>query len=367
MIGEGLSRTDGPLKVTGRALYSAERREMGEPLHGFILGAAIGQGRVASIDTSRAEAMAGVRLVWTHRNAPPQAAIIPKSDILDVQPQLTTDTIAHYGAPVAFVVADTFEQARAAAAAIDVLYDAAPGAFVLDEASAAPEWHDESRVGDLDAAMASSDATVDAVYATPYHFSQPMELHACIADWRNGHLTLHIASQMVAQLADAVADTILIGRDCVTVDSRFVGGGFGAKIALHAEAILSALATRQLNRPVQLVLTRRQGFTVVGHRPASISRVRLAASRDGRLTGIGHDANIQVSPEGNWKEGVATVARALYAAPHRLTRTRHSTLDTGVCEPVRGPGEVPGLMVFESAMDELAEKLGIDPLELRIR
>jgi len=367
MIGEGLSRTDGPLKVTGRALYSAERREMGEPLHGFILGAAIGQGRVASIDTSRAEAMAGVRLVWTHRNAPPQAAIIPKSDILDVQPQLTTDRIAHYGAPVAFVVADTFEQARAAAAAIDVRYDAAPGAFVLDEASAAPEWHDESRVGDLDAAMASSDATVDAVYATPYHFSQPMELHACIADWRNGHLTLHIASQMVAQLADAVADTILIGRDCVTVDSRFVGGGFGAKIALHAEAILSALATRQLNRPVQLVLTRRQGFTVVGHRPASISRVRLAASRDGRLTGIGHDANIQVSPEGNWKEGVATVARALYAAPHRLTRTRHSTLDTGVCEPVRGPGEVPGLMVFESAMDELAEKLGIDPVELRIR
>lgn len=367
MIGEAVSRTDGPLKVSGRALYSAERREMGMPLHGFILGAGIGKGRVSAIDTTRAEAMAGVRLVWTHRNAPAQAAVLPKSDILDVQPQLTTDTIAHYGAPVAFVVADTFEQARAAAAAIDVRYDIVPGAFVLDDASAAAEWHDESRIGNLDAAMAGGETCIDAVYSTPYHFSQPMELHACIADWRDGHLTLHVAAQMVAQLADAVADTILIGRDCVTVDSRFVGGGFGAKIALHAEAILSALATRQLNRPVQLVVTRRQGFTIAGHRPASISRVRLAATRDGKLTGLGHDANIQVSPEGNWKEGVATVARALYAAPNRLTRTRHSTLDTGVCEPVRGPGEVPGLMVFESAMDELAEKLGIDPLELRIR
>ncbi len=367
MIGEGLSRTDGPLKVSGRARYSAERREMGEPLHGFILGAAIGKSRVVSIDTSRAEAMPGVQLVLTHLNAPPQAEVIPKSDILDVQPQLTTDVIAHYGAPVAFVVADTFEQARAAAALIDIGYEVVAGEFVLDENSAAPEWHDESRLGDLDAAMAAGAATIDAVYATPYHFSQPMELHACIADWRNGHLTLHIAAQMVAQLADAVADTILIDRSCITVDSSFVGGGFGAKIALHAEAILSALATRQLNRPVQLVLTRRQGFTIAGHRPASISRVRLAATREGQLTGIGHDANIQVSPEGNWKEGVATVARALYAAPNRLTRTRHSELDTGVCEPVRGPGEVPGLMVFESALDELAEKLGIDPLELRIR
>jgi len=131
------------------------------------------------------------------------------------------------------------------------------------------------------------------------------------------------------------------------VDSSFVGGGFGAKIALHAEAIPSALATRRLNRPVQLVLTRRQGSTIAGHRPASISRVRLAATREGQLTGIGHDANIQVWPEGNWKEGVATVARALYAAPQPPdSAARHSELDTGVCEPVRGPGRSAGADVL---------------------
>ncbi len=233
--------------------------------------------------------------------------------------------------------------------------------------SDATEWSSETRIGDVDKAMRESPVTVDQTYTTPYHFSQPMEPNACLATWRDGHLTLYLAAQMLNQLIVGLAATLKLDRSRITIDSAFVGGGFGSKIVLHAEAVLASLATMALGRPVKLMLTRRQIFTLVGHRPASVSRVRLAATSDGRLTAVGHDATIQVAPTEIWDEAISTVGRALYATPNLLTRQAHQVLDVHAAEPVRGPGELAGLMVFESAVDELAEKLAIDPVELRIR
>jgi xanthine dehydrogenase YagR molybdenum-binding subunit len=376
MIGEGINRLDGPLKVTGRAVYSYERQDAGKPLYGYILGASIGKGRITSIDTQAAEAAPGVRLVWTHKNAPEQAPFKNKPDMFGrAHPELTTDIIDYYGKPVAFVVADSYEEARAAAGMIAVAYDVQPGAYDLAEHADKGEWQEaltigpkgETRFGDIDKAMAEGPVTVEADYTTPYHFSHPIELPACLADWKDGHLTVYVTAQMVAQFRGGLAATLKLDKSQITVDSAFVGGGFGSKLFLHAETVLACLATRAIGKPVKVLLTRRQIFTLVGHRPAIINRIRLAATPDGRLTAIGHDANMQSFGPEPWSEPVATVARSLYAAPNRLTRHAHTSLDIKTAEAVRAPGELPGLLVFESALDELGEKLGIDPVELRIR
>lgn len=365
MIGDGINRIEGPRKVAGQVPYSAERRDAGDALlHGFVLGSAIGYGRIAKIDTSAAEVASGVRLVLTHKDAPPQGPIAP--DITDGKPEMVDDRIGRYGQPVALVVADSFEQARAATALIEVSYEREPGDFDLF-AQDGGEALKVSEFGDLDAAFTEAPHSIDVTYSTPYHWGQPMEPNAAIADWRDGHLYIYLTSQMINQLIKGLAETLMIDQADITIDAAYIGGGFGSKIALHSEAVLASMATRILNRPVKLVMTRRQMFTLVGHRAASLSRIRLAATADGRLTAIGHDANVQTTKEGDWSEPVANVARPLYSAPNRLTRTFHVDLDVGQAEPVRGPGELPGLMVFESAIDELAEKAGIDPVEFRLR
>jgi xanthine dehydrogenase YagR molybdenum-binding subunit len=369
MIGEGISRTDGPIKVTGRARYSLEREEPGAALYGHILGAGIAKGRITRIDSAAAEAVPGVHIVWTHHNAPEQGlAEGLDGDMMDrARPELASDRIDYYGMPVAFVVADSFEIARHAAGLIEVDYESEPGRYALAAPGDGTDWHSETRVGDVDKAMGDGHDSLDHLYTTPYHFAQPMEPNACLADWRDGHLTIYLTAQMLNQLLVGLAATLRLDASQITIDSAYVGGGFGSKIVLHADAVLASLATIALGRPVKLMLTRRQIFTLVGHRPASISRVRLAATPDGRLTALGHDAAIQVAPTEAWDEAVSSVGRALYATPNLLTRQAHNVLDVHAAEPVRGPGELAGLMVLESAMDELAEKLGIDPVEMRIR
>ena len=367
MIGEPVIRTEGPLKVTGRARYSAERQLPERPLYAVIVGAGIGRGRIRRIDAQAAERAAGVRLVWTYHNAPAQGVRQPRTDMFWARPELVDDVVHYFGMPVALVVADSFEEARAGAGLVDIAYEAEPGSFDLADAAGDAVWDEGFSRGDLGASMAGAAATIDATYSTPYHFSQPIEPNACIADWRDGHLTVYVAAQQLQQLVDGLAATLQLDRARITVDSMYVGGGFGSKISLHAEAVLASLATRALGRPVKLVMTRRQIFGLVGHRPATISRIRLASTRDGRLTGIGHEAWAQTSDHDSWKESPSSVSRALYAAPSRLMRSAYAMLDLGPAEPVRGPSEVPGLIVFESAMDELAAELGIDPLELRLR
>ena len=375
-IGQPINRIDGPLKVTGEAIYAYEQREAGEPLYGYIVGATIGRGRIARIDASRAERSPGVRLVLTHENTPEQGTPDPSMPTVyrRAYPVLNTPEIHHYGEPVALVVAETFEQARAAAKLVDVDYTVQPGRFDFaqfqDEAYA-PEtvkgiFDTDTAVGDFESAFRSAEIRLDQRYTTPYYFSQPMEFHSCLAVWHGEDLSIYVSTQVVASAHMTVASTLRIDPRRIQVFAPYIGGGFGSKLGIHSETILAAIAARELKEPVKIALTRQQIFHLTGVRPTSSQRVRLGARRDGRLVAIAHEVNMSTDPIWKYGEQTATTTRSLYAAPNRLTHHRLTPLDVLRGEDVRAPGEAPGLLAVESAMDELSYELGIDPVELRI-
>lgn len=376
IVGKPISRVDGPLKVSGQATYAYEHWDVGQPLYGFIVGATIGKGRIAGIDASRAEQSPGVRLVLTHQNAPPQGTPDPSRSQYDrAVPTLATPDIRYYGEPVALVVATTFEQARAGANLVAVDYAAEPGHYdftAREDQAYAPEspeghWQPDSQVGDFDSAFRTAAVRVDRRYTTPHNSAQPMEPHACLAVWQGDDLTVYVCAQIVDCARTALASTLGLDPARIHVVSPYVGGGFGSKLGIHAETILAAIAARRLSHPVKVAMTRQQMFPLVGMRPQSSQRVRLGAGRDGRLVAIAHEANMSTSPHAEFIEQIATTTRSLYAAPNRLTRHRVTPVDLPPGEDVRAPGDVPGLLALESAMDELADALGMDPLELRIR
>lgn len=377
MIGEPVNRVDGPLKATGRAAYAYEHWEAGQPLYGFIVGATIGKGRITRIGTESAESTPGVHLVLTHLNAPEQGPR-DESAIFEywcAQPVLTGPDIHHFGEPVALVVAETLEQARDAAARVEVEYSAGRGRFDF------AEYEDEvyipkvvnaglptdTEVGDFDAGFDGAEVRVDQLYTTPYELSLPIEPNACLAEPRGEELVLYVSCQIVNAAQASVAGTLRMDPERVHVVAPFVGGGFGSKLGIHSETILAAMAARALRRPVKVALTRQQVFQLVGMRPMSSQRVRLGAARDGRLTAIAHDVTMHTNPDIEYAEQTAATTRSLYAAPHRLTSHRLTALDLPRGTDVRAPGEAPGMLAVESAMDELADALGMDPVELRIR
>ena len=377
VIGRPVSRVEGPLKTTGRATYAYEHWDVGQPLYGFIVGATIGKGRITAIDTARAEQSPGVRMVMTHRNAPPQGTADPSigSAYSRAFPALDSPEVHHYGEPVALVVADTWEEARAAAALVDVTYAAEPGRFDfaarLDQAYA-PRMANaglatDSAVGDLDAGLAGAEVTVDQTYTTPYQFAQPMEPHCCLAVPTGDGLTLYASAQILGEARTCVASTLKMDKAKIRLVSPYVGGGFGSKLGIHSETILAAMAARELGQSVKVGMTRQQIFHLLGTRPITTQRVRLGAGRDGRLLALGHDVTMHTSPLAEYCEQTATCARPLYASPNRLTRHRLVELDLPRGEDVRAPGEAPGLLAVESAMDELAVALDMDPVELRLR
>jgi xanthine dehydrogenase YagR molybdenum-binding subunit len=379
MIGQPINRVDGPLKVSGRATYAYEQWEAGQPLYGFIVGATIGKGRITRIDTTRAERSSGVRMVITHHNAPAQGVPVPDPSIplsyWLAQPALSSPDIHHYGEPVALVVATTLEQARAAANLVEVEYAPEPGHydFASRQAQAyAPKAVNarlatDTVVGDFDAVFDAAAVKVDQHYTTPYYFSQPMEPQASLAIPRGDDLIVYVSTQIVDAARTSIAKTLLIDPQRIHVVTPYVGGGFGSKLSIHSDTILAAIAARQLNQPVKVAMTRQQIFHLVGLRPTSSQRVRLGAGREGRLVALGHEVTMHTNPHEEYAEQSASVTRSLYAAPNRLTRHRLVRLDLPRGEDVRAPGEAPGLMAVESAMDELAYALGMDPVELRIR
>jgi xanthine dehydrogenase YagR molybdenum-binding subunit len=377
MIGRPINRVDGPLKVSGQATYAYEHWELGQPLYGYIVGATIGRGRIARIDTTRAEQAPGVRMVMTHRNAPPQGTPDPSvpSQYSRALPTLASPDIHHYGEPVALVVATTFEQARSAANLIVTAYVSQPGSFDFaarqDEAYTPPHVNaflpTDTAVGDFDAGFAGAAVAIDRYYTTPYYFSQPMEPQATLAVWQGEDLTLYLSIQIIGQARVAVSSTLGVDPARVHLVAPYVGGGFGSKLGIHADTILAALAARELLQPVKVALTRQQIFHLVGLRPTSRQRVRLGAGRDGHLVALGHEVTMHTNPQWEYAEQVAITTRSLYAAPNRVTRHRLTKLDLPRGEDVRAPGEAPGLLAVESAMDELAYALDMDPVELRIR
>jgi xanthine dehydrogenase YagR molybdenum-binding subunit len=376
-LGHPINRVDGPVKVSGQATYTYEHWDVGQPLYGFIVGATIGRGRITRIDTARAERSPGVRLVMTHENAPAQGTSDPSvsSQYYRAQPMLSGPEVHHFGEPAALVVATTFEQARAAATLVDVTYAVEPGHYDLaareDEAYAPAAVNaglpTDTAIGDFDAAFAAAAVKVDQRYTTPYQFSQPMEPHTCLAVPRGDDLVVYVSAQIVDAARTSIASSLLIDGARIEVRAPYVGGGFGSKLGIHAETILAAFAARRLQQPVKVALTRQQVFQLVGLRPMSRQRVRLGAGRDGRLVALGHDVTMHTSPRAEYAEQTASAVRPLYAAPNRLTRHRLTPLDLPRGEDVRAPGEAPGLLAVESAMDELAYALGMDPIELRIR
>jgi xanthine dehydrogenase YagR molybdenum-binding subunit len=369
VVGKPLDRLDGRLKVTGGARYAYETQQQ-NVLYGFVVEASIGKGTIKSIDTRAAEKAPGVALVLTHRNAPAQGT----GNHREAHPVLTGPQVTRYGQPVALVVADAFEQARAAAYLVDVKYDRARGKYTLrnniDQARV-PKPSDapaaDSAVGDFAGAFASAPVQIDVTYTTPLQTHAMMEPHATLAMWDGDQLILHTANQMLNQGQQVIATTLKLPVENIRLISPFIGGGFGGKLWVNADAILAAIASRQLKRPVKIALTRQQIFHVTTHRSDTIQRVRLGTDRDGRILAIGHDVFSGNFPSEQTYEGAALQTRTLYAGPNRLTRHRQAMLDIPVASSMRAPGESVGLMALECAMDELAEKLHLDPIELRVR
>jgi xanthine dehydrogenase YagR molybdenum-binding subunit len=275
---------------------------------------------------------------------------------------------------VAFVVAESFEQARAAAYLVDVKYERAAGKYALRDnlkQARVPHQKDaaaaDSAVGDFAGAFDSAPVQIDVTYTTPLQSHAMMEPHATLATWDGDRLILHTANQMLNQGQKVIATTLKIPVENVRLISPYIGGGFGGKLWVNADAILAAIASRQLKRPVKIALTRGQIFHVTTHRSDTIQRIRLGTDREGKILAIGHDVFSGNLPSEQTYEGAALQTRTLYAGANRLTRHRLAPLDIPVASSMRAPGEAVGLMALECAMDELAEKLNLDPIELRIR
>jgi xanthine dehydrogenase YagR molybdenum-binding subunit len=266
-IGRPLDRVDGPLKVTGKATYAFEYAGQGEAACGFIVPAAIGKGRVVGVDVRGARRAPGVLLVVTKDNAPRQTAWGPV-DLPDrfarALPALDSDAVLHFGIPVAFVVAETFEQARAAASLVKVRYRSLPGEYDLQ--AAAPDAENpgrvstgepaDSTVGDFVAAFSAAPVKIDATYTTPYQHQAPMEPHATMAVWEGSTLTVHTAAQLTTSPQEGLARTFDIPKENVRIITRYVGGGFGSKLPYYADATLAAIGARMLRRPVRVAMTR---------------------------------------------------------------------------------------------------------------
>ncbi|MFC3068967.1 xanthine dehydrogenase family protein molybdopterin-binding subunit [Phenylobacterium soli] len=372
IIGKAVDRYEGPLKVTGTAPYAYEVEPPTPAAYGSLVLSSIARGRISAIDTAAAEAAPGVKLVWSHRNVPAQAERAKTLDFWSAQPNpaLESDRVRYFGQPIAVVVADTLENARAAADLVKVSYEAEPAsvdfANSLDEARD-PPGESDTLVGDFEGAFAEAPVQIDDVWTTPIQNHIQMEPCATTAWWEDGRCIVHTSVQMVRRTAQSLAMTLKLDKDAVLLRTRYIGGGFGGKGSSYDDLTLAALASRELNQPVKIAYTRQQMMLATIHRPATHMHVRLGAERDGRLTAMSLMTTTHCHRSGAFTEHASNFARSLYAAPNRLTGHRLVKLDLPHAGAMRAPGEAPGMLSLECAMDELAEKLGIDPVELRIR
>ncbi len=369
-IGAPLDRIEGPQKVTGTARYAYEHH-VEYPLYLYPLQSNIARGRVARVDASAAEGIPGVVIVITHQNAP-RLADTGDQELAVLQ----SDEVAFRGQYVGAVVAETYEVARHAADLVRVFYEEEPhdvelrpdrdDLYAPDQLNAG--FQTDTEEGDVDGAFFSAAVQLDETYATPMEHNNPMEPHTTTAVWDEGDLTLYDSTQGVHTVRRTVARIFGLDRDRVRVVAPHVGGGFGAKGLPHANTILTALAAQMIEgRPVKFALTRQQMFSGVGYRTPTIQRIRLAANQDGHLTAISHDV-IELSAKiKEFAEQTASATRTMYATQTRRTTHRLAALDLPVPSWMRAPGEAPGMYALEAAMDEMAERCDLDPIEFRIR
>jgi xanthine dehydrogenase YagR molybdenum-binding subunit len=369
VVGKSANRIDGPLKTTGTAPYAYEHHDVApNAAYGLVVGSAIAKGRIASVDVTDARAALGVLTIVTASNAGPLS-----KGSFNTATLLGGPEIQHYHQAIALVVAETFEQARSAAQLIRVKYIPATGAFdlaaVKDSAVKAGKINDaepDSWVGDFAGAFAAAPVQLDAMYTTPDHSHAMMEPHATIAAWEGDKLTVWTSNQMVDWGATDLAKTLGIPKANVRLVSPYIGGGFGGKLFLRADVLLASLGARAARRPVKVALQRPLMMNNTTHRPATIQRIRIGATRDGKITAIGHESWSGDLPGGS-ADGAVLQTRQLYAGANRMTQTRFATLDLAEANAMRAPGEASGMMALEIAIDEMAEQLKLDPIQFRIR
>jgi xanthine dehydrogenase YagR molybdenum-binding subunit len=367
-IGKATDRYEGKLKTTGTAKYACEWHDIApKPAYGYVLGASIAKGRIASLDASAAESSPGVFAVVSAQNAGPLAKGNYNSVNLLAGPE-----VQHYHQAVAIVIARTFEEARAAAGKIKVRYVAEPGAYDLAKAKdsakkPAAQFGSEpdSGAGDFDSGFAAAPVKLDATYTTPDQTHAMMEPFASIAAWKGDELTVWTANQMIAWARGDMAKTLQMDPAKVRVVSPYVGGGFGGKLFLRADVLLAALGARAAKRPVKVALARPMMANNSTHRPATIQRVRLGATADGKMTAFAHESWSGNVAGGSAEMGILA-SRALYAGANRMTATRLAMLDLPEGNAMRAPGDAPGSMAFEVAIDEMAHQLKLDPVEFRV-
>jgi xanthine dehydrogenase YagR molybdenum-binding subunit len=368
IIGKATPRIDGPLKTTGSADYSADFHSE-RMAHAVPVTAAIANGRITKLDASAAESMPGVLLVLHHGNIGPLYRTVPGDDSAtnsEVRSAFEDEVIRHWGQHVAVVIADTLEQATAAAAAVHVEYDAQTPDVNMKLGEYSGPRKSVSKRGDPDAAFSSAPVKIDAVYGTPVETHNPIELHASVAVWDGDRVTLYETTQGVVNYRVVMAQVLGLPLENVRVITRFLGSGFGGKLFPWPHAAMAAVAARKLNRPVKLSVTRRMMFSCVGYRPRTEQRVKLGATKEGKLLALRHDYLSNTSMLDDFDEGCGLATSSIYSVANLEVTGAQPRRNMGAPMWMRGPGAVPGLYALEAAMNELADELKMDPLQLRL-
>jgi xanthine dehydrogenase YagR molybdenum-binding subunit len=376
VLGKPLDRRDGRAKVTGKALYAADQPMRGA-LHAVLVTSTIPSGHITRLDDAAALKSPGVTYVLSHNNAPklPQGgkgALNPPAG--RVMTLFQDDTILYNGQPIAVVIADTLEHAKAGAEAVRVSYAADKAALDFNAAKSTaytpPRFSKgkaDTSEGDVDGTIRTASASIDATYETPMVHHNPMEPHATIASWDGAKVTIFDATQYITGAQRTVAKTLGIDQKNVRVVCPFVGGGFGCKGSTWSHVLLAVMSAQAVKKPVKLVVDRTQMWGPVGGRPMTEQRLRLATGDGGKLVATSHDSLSHTSTFEDFVETSAIASRMMYTSDARATTHKLLKLNVGTPTFQRAPGEAPGTFALESAIDEMAEKAGIDPLEMRIR
>ncbi|WP_428391401.1 xanthine dehydrogenase family protein molybdopterin-binding subunit [Lichenicoccus sp.] len=371
-IGSPVVRRDAAAKTSGAALYAADFPHAGTA-YAALVTSPVARGRITRIDTDAAEAVTGVQLVLTHRSLNEslgeETFIMKGGHMQSSFLPLTSDEVHYAGQITGLVIADTQEAAEEGARALSIDYASEPASAAIDDPGLSEQPMDPKAIdiGDAEAAFAAAAVTVDATYLTPAQHHNPIELYSTSAVWRDGKLLVNVPSQWVVGTQAGLAKIFEMPMADVHVESPYIGGGFGGKATILPHTVLIAMAARRLGRAVKLLVSREAMFTVGSFRAATRSRVRLAADADGTLTAVMHDQVSQSAVIDAIAFPATEITARMYASPN--IRMRESMIATDVNTPgfQRAPAEAPGFFGFESAVDELAVALKMDPMELRIR
>ena len=369
LVGPGVDRVDGRLKVMGAAHYPSDF-SLPDMAHAALVRSTVAAGTIARLDTACAAAMPGVLAVITHQNADRLRKARRNLIFPPPPPPLQDAKISYHGQYVAMVVAETRQQAAAAARLIEVTYDRAEPVLTPEDPAAKPRsnpYFIDMKRGNPKAAMAAAAVTMEGTFTTPAQTHNPLGPFTTMAHWDGDTLTVYDSTQNPFHVRAVLAASFGLAEEKVRVLSPYVGGGFGAGLRSWPHSILAALAARTVARPVQLSLTRPEMFTGIGRRPSTVQHVKIAATRDGKLVAIDHESTSTASMGSDSPYPVTHGTTAAYACPNVAARDKRVRLNIPPIAHMRAPGEAEGNFALESLLDELSYELGMDPVELRLR